>query len=209
MKVRIVVLTKVAVIGQVKSRLAADIGAPLATTLHSAMLDHTLSLALQTGMPVTVSLAGEDGGRTAAAIQAMGLTVEPQGEGHLGDRLRHAMRGPERTIALGSDCVIFEPSWLTLAATDPCAVALGPSDDGGYWTVSIDGGRPDIDDAILGPMPWSQATLFDHTTRTLTGIGVSHHRLPSAFDVDTSADLERLLRDPRCPKSIRAIMASA
>jgi uncharacterized protein len=209
MNCRIVVLTKVARPGQVKTRLAADIGDALAAQLHLAMVDHTLQRAAETGMPISVSLAGEDDGETAEFLAQRGVTVEPQAAGHLGERIRHAMRGPDRTIALGTDCVIFDPAWLVQAANNTLPVAVGPSTDGGYWAIAIDGNRDDIEQEILGEMPWSKPTLFQRTVDRLNRIGVEHHRLPIAYDIDTLTDLRRLLEDPRCPDTIQGLAGSA
>ena len=92
MSAGIVVLTKVAAPGKVKTRLAAEIGTDKALHLHTAMLDHTISLALSTGLDVTVSLAGSDNGATAARLIELGVEVQQQPDGDLGHKLRHAIR---------------------------------------------------------------------------------------------------------------------
>ena len=209
MSAGIVVLTKVAAPGKVKTRLAAEIGTDKALLLHTAMLDHTISLARSTGLDVTVSLAGSDNGATAARLIALGVEVQQQPEGDLGDKLRHAMGHKRRMIALGSDCVVFDPQWLIDAAESPAPVAIGPSDDGGYWTIVIDGERDDLKDALLTDMPWSQPTLMRQTIARLKQLGVDYTALPESYDVDQESDLSRLLADPRCPPRVLEIMRSA
>ena len=136
---RIIVLTKEPTPGRVKTRLAPTLGAAGAARLHAALVDATLDLALATGLPVELCLAGDLGGTFAARARRRGVAVRGQVEGDLGARLTAALAGPGRRVALETDCVTFEPSWLVQAVQRPEAALFGASNDGGYWAPCVEG----------------------------------------------------------------------
>ena len=203
---RIVVLTKVPIPGTVKTRLAAHIGEPAATALHEAMVWETLDRAQASGLPVDVSLSGDLNSTFANQLKTSGLTVYAQAKGDLGARLSSALRGPGRRIALGTDCVVFEPKWLQLADTEGKTVSIGPADDGGYWAIGADLSAPGLDDTLFSGMAWSQATVCRATKERLDAIGHPIQWLPDCYDVDTIADLHRLIGDRRCTGRVRAVL---
>ncbi|MEC7948362.1 MAG: DUF2064 domain-containing protein, partial [Myxococcota bacterium] len=142
-------------------------------------------------------------------MRTVGCSVEPQGSGDLGARLAHALRGPGRRIALGTDCPIFSPGWLIEAARAPTPAVFGPSEDGGYWAVCVNGtGGNDDTGRLFQDVPWSsEHTLACSLERArLFGIGVSC--LPICYDIDDPPMLARLAADPRCPLSLLPFLAS-
>ena len=201
---RIVILTKAPVPGRVKTRLARDIGAEAAATVHELMVFETIRLAKQTDLPIILSLALDDDGRFAERIETLHVRVEDQASGDLGHRLTHAMRRPGPSIALGTDCVVFDPRCLVDLDLAPNGACIGPSDDGGYWTIALDGSKSEICEAVFAEMPWSTPMLFSATEARLASIGCPVSTLPGAYDVDCLADLRRLARDPRCAEPLRA-----
>lgn len=203
MSARIVILTKAPAPGRVKTRLATTIGPRAAAQVHEEMVLETIRLAKETELDLTVSLASDDDGSFAKKISALGAAVEPQSSGDLGARLTHAMRRPGLTIALGTDCVVFDPHWLIGLERSEADVTIGPSDDGGYWTIALDGSNLDLAATVFSDMPWSKPTLFAATNQRLESEGLSVRTLPGAYDVDDISDLHRLLQDARCPESLR------
>ena len=203
---RIVVLTKVPVPGTVKTRLAAHIGEAAATALHEAMVWETLDRARASGLPVDVSLSGDLEGAFANQLRTSGLAVYAQAKGDLGARMSSALRGPGRRIALGTDCVVFDPKWLHLANVEDQTVSIGPADDGGYWTIGADLRSPGLDEALFSGMTWSQATVCRTTQRRLDEAGHPIQWLPDCYDVDTIDDLHRLIQDRRCTGRVRAVL---
>ena len=203
MSFEIVVLAKQPVPGQVKTRLAATIGEAAACAVYEALLWETLRLARSTGFVVRVSLDGSRESPFAATLDAGGFIVEQQRDGDLGDRLSHALRHPSRRLAIGADCVVFDPEWIRTAASAPEPAMVGPTDDCGYWAI---GGN--FDNRALAPllfdrMAWSVPTVFGSTVARLKSAGVPVHPLPQCYDVDTAADLQRLIDDPRCSAPLR------
>jgi len=198
----VIVLTKVPAPGRVKTRLAPALGEEGAMEMHCLLAEATLALAARSGLPVGVSLSGPLDSSFAEALRSTGVPVEAQAEGDLGDRLRHALRGPGRRIALGTDCPLFEPAWLRLAARSAAPVAFGPSEDGGYWTVAIDPPQ----DEIFRDIPWSSSETLSVSLARARAAGILVELLPRCLDIDEPPALGQLASSPRCPPAIRAFL---
>jgi rSAM/selenodomain-associated transferase 1 len=205
---RIVVLTKVPVPGTVKTRLATHIGEASATALHEAMAWETLDRARASGLPVDVSLAGDLDSPFANQLRTSGIAVYAQENGDLGARMSSALRGPGRRIALGTDCVVFDPSWLVPANVEDEMVSIGPADDGGYWTIGADLSIPGLSETLFSGMTWSEPTVYRTTISRLDATGHPIQCLPNCYDVDTIEDLHRLMQDQRCTGRVRAVLNS-
>jgi rSAM/selenodomain-associated transferase 1 len=204
-EVRVVILTKAPVPGQVKTRLIPALGAEGACRLHTAMARETIRRAVETGLPVTLSVAGPLDHPFVEQMRPVVHAVEQQVEGHLGDRLIHAMAGPGRRIALGTDCPHFDPAWLLRAAQSAAPVCLGPAEDGGYWTIAIDAPRPDL----FRDIPWSTGNVFQATLERARQADLEVEVLPRCYDIDQPASLEQLRRDRRCPPSLIPVLTPA
>ncbi len=199
---RVVVLTRTPEPGRVKTRLIPALGAEGAARLHEALAMETVTRALASGLPVDVALDGAPEHPFARALHALGATILPQGGGDLGARLARALEGPQRRIALGTDCVGFDPAWLAAAARDPADLLLGPAEDGGYWTIGV---RPPLP-ALFDDMPWSTPQVLAATLARAERLGLAVTQLPTCYDIDTPADLTRLRDDPACPPSLLSLL---
>jgi hypothetical protein len=67
-------------------------------------------------------------------------------------------------------------------------VALGPSDDGGYYLLAARAAHPRLFDA----MPWSTDRVTAETLRRCQHLGLRPHVLPAWFDVDDAVGLAQL-----------------
>lgn len=199
---RVVVLTRTPVPGRVKTRLIPALGPEGAAALHEAMALETVHRAVASGLPVSVFLDGDPAHPFAAALVRLGADIQPQAEGDLGQRLAAALTGPGRRVFLGTDCVLFDSAWLLRAARDPAPVVIGPAEDGGYWTIAVDHAWP----ALFQGVPWSTASVLEHTLAAARGLGLAVSLLPTCYDIDTPADLDRLRVDPACPPSLRPLL---
>jgi uncharacterized protein len=203
-------MTRDPVPGTTKTRLIPALGEVGAARLHAAMVTVTLARARSTSLPVRVALAGDIKGEFAAALVSAGFPVEGQAPGDLGARLHHALRGPGRRIAVGTDCPIFEPSWLVDAARAITPVAFGPAEDGGYWCVSIDGtGGPVPTGGVFRGIPWSTPDTLSASIEAAQRHGLAVSLLPICYDIDTPHSLARLAADPRCPSSLLPLLPRA
>lgn len=209
----IVILTKDPRPGWVKTRLAAAVGAEAAAGLHRALAAHTVRWALEGGAPVRVALDGDLGGVFALSLRAAGASVTAQRGESLGDRLRLAWGGAQRTLLLGTDCPTASADWLREALSAPAPVALGPSEDGGYWTIAIKADDPMAwaarAAALFDGVRWSTPAVYAETSARCAAAGLPVHTLPLCYDIDELQDLQRLAADPRCPPELRGPVAAA
>ena len=121
--------------------------------------------------------------------------------------MRACIRPDVRTVLLGTDCVLFEPEWIMEAVCATAPVAIGPSADGGYWTLSVGAGAslPLLDD-LFEDIAWSTSTVLTETLARCARRGTPVDILPSCYDVDEPADLSRLFHDRRCPPRVRSLL---
>jgi rSAM/selenodomain-associated transferase 1 len=201
MSARLVVMARAPEAGKVKTRLIPALGPEGACALHRWMVQETLRRAAEAGAPILLSVAGPldhpDVQRWSACVDA----VEAQVEGDLGARLRHALRGPGRRVAIGTDCPFFPLDALRAALRSPSPLIFGPAMDGGYWLVALEAPLP----ALFTDIPWSSAETLAASVEAAGSAGLPPGYVAAAPDVDEPADLPALLADPRCPPSLRAL----
>lgn len=205
MSATLVVFTRTPDPGRVKTRLIPALGAEGAAALHAALARETVRLAASSGLPVEVRLDGEPDHAFAADLRALGARILPQGGGDLGERLTRGLAQHARAFALGSDCVCFDPRWLVEAAHDPADVVVGPAEDGGYWTIGVRAPLPDLFAAI----PWSTPAVLPETLARASRLGLRVSPLPTCYDIDLPADLDRLAADPACPPPLLSLLNRA
>ncbi|MHC4421673.1 MAG: DUF2064 domain-containing protein, partial [Planctomycetota bacterium] len=76
------------------------------------------------------------------------------------------------------------------AALAGCDLALGPTDDGGYWTLAARKHQA----AVLTGIDWGGATVYDQTLRRAAEAGLAVRALPMWHDVDRPRDVDALRR---------------
>jgi hypothetical protein len=185
--------------GQVKTRLAREIGPVAALEAYRTLLQRTLDAAADFGA-VELRFTPADSLPLVEPLLRPGWTAVAQGEGDLGVRLDSAFRdafrdGFQRVMVVGSDCPEIGPEDLSqaderLSETD---VVLGPAQDGGYWLLGLR--RPAS--FLFRDMPWSTPGVFAETVRRVESAGLRLGRLRELADVDTAADWRRWLERAR------------
>ena len=209
MRACVVVFGREPIPGEVKSRLAEGIGAEAAAKIYAATLQHTLEVARNSGGRVVLSLADVPSGRWARDFEG---ALEIQRGSDLGDRMHDAFarrfaEGEERVVLIGSDCPWFTATHVAkasakLGGTD---AVLGPSADGGYWLVAQrPPGLP-----LFARIPWSTPETLERTRNRIRSLGGTWSELEKLVDIDTAADLELALADPRTPETLRRRLLSA
>jgi rSAM/selenodomain-associated transferase 1 len=200
--------------GEVKARLAQDVGAESAAALARAFFADTWRAATSCTWAQAV-LATTD----VAAKEWAGIGVAPmwpQGDGDLGHRLEHVLRRALRAapfaVAIGTDSPGLPHRFLegvrrALAAAD---AVIGPCDDGGFYLLGLKRCPP----GLLADLPWSARDTFARTVARLREHGLTVETLPPWFDIDTSSDLPRLRAllsrgEIEAPETERALLAIA
>lgn len=193
---RILVLAKAPVAGLAKSRLIPALGAAGAARLQARFIQRTL--ATTTPLAATTELwCAPDTGHPAFIEAARTFAVElycQQGD-DLGARMSHALAsgfsrgGP--LVLIGTDCPAIDAEILHAAFAalhDGHDAVLGPSADGGYYLIGLNGPQP----LLFSAMPWSTSRVLDETRRRLQAAALRWHELPRLHDIDTPDDLIHL-----------------
>ncbi|WP_243439084.1 TIGR04282 family arsenosugar biosynthesis glycosyltransferase [Fundidesulfovibrio soli] len=185
--------------GRVKTRLAARLGDEAALALYRACVEDMLDALAGCGADVIGFVDPVDGLDEVRNWLPSLDRVIPQEGADLGQRLHNAFawafeQGYASAAALGSDL----PGLTARRASQLCRLLrsepalIGPSPDGGYWTVGFRAASylPDVFENI----PWSTPEVFEATMRVLEPLEPA--QLPMLADLDTVEDLEALLSAP-------------
>lgn len=181
-------------VGEVKTRLARDVGAHPAAAIYRRLVEHQMR-AIPIGWKVEVHYAPDDGGGELRDWLGRTPAYFPQEGEDLGERLIHATtdafaRGAERIVVIGGDCPGLDSKTLHAAfcALNSADVVLGPADDGGYYLIGLKRPEPGLFRKIV----WSSETVLESTLDRIHEAGLSHVLLERKGDVDDLASWRRL-----------------
>ncbi len=186
MKNRLVIFAKAPRLGQVKSRLAADIGRVPAWQFQKLTLERTVRrLARDPRWQCWLAVTG--GPTQWPAVKRM-----DQPRGDLGRRMDRVMRGfgPGPVVLIGSDIPDISTRHINAAfrVLGRCDAVFGPADDGGYWLVGLR--RRPSHPALFSPVRWSTKHALADTVKNL-GRRYDYELLDTLIDVDDAASLKR------------------
>jgi len=186
--------------GKVKTRLAAKVGPQEAAAIYREFVTTLLTRLTNTAAQTTLAFTPPERLPEFQQTAPPSWQLEPQSGNDLGDRMHHffhrrQQEGFRKTVLLGTDSPNIPLAYIEQAfdQLDNHQVVLGPTEDGGYWLVGIAGIVP----PIFSDIPWSTPQVWQATVEALHGAGISHHVLPTWYDVDEAADLRRLITDLR------------
>lgn len=195
------VLAKDPVPGFVKTRLCPPLSPVRAAELAAAFAADTLSMT-RTLREIDARLALDPGpaagsagaGGLRAVAGALGLAVEGQGEGDLGERMarllaRGLASGP--TVLVGTDCPDLPAAAVreAFAVLERHDVVVGPAADGGYVLV---GARRAVPGLFAIDAPWGSDRVLASTVLALERAGCAFDLLEVRDDVDDACALGRL-----------------
>ncbi len=210
----VVLFTKPAAPGRVKTRLVGPVTQEGAAALHAAFVRDTSATLAQGSFDLQVAWALDGGLEPMPELLPEGVPARVQRGADLGERLYRALRdlgqeGYARVAAVGSDhpglpAARVEEAFSTL---DRHEVAVGPVRDGGYDLIAVrtEALRTELFDGIA----WSTDRVLEQTLERVSSLGYRVHQLALGADVDTPDDLEelraRLAREEGCPATRQAL----
>jgi rSAM/selenodomain-associated transferase 1 len=219
---RLLLFTKPAREGRVKTRLIGDLTAAAAAALHAAFLADLLDRLREGDFGLRLAWALEPG---EAVPPGLPPGIRQEGE-TLGARLYGALSaaageaGVTAVAALGSDhptlplALVHRAFERVEAGAD---VVLGPAEDGGYYLIALSaGGSASVARRLFEDIAWSTGAVLGETLARCRELGLTVELLPEASDVDTPDDLRRLAArmadagadaDLGCPRT-RDLLAS-
>lgn len=190
----ILLFAKAPVPGHVKTRLRPVLSAAQAADLHRAFVLDTLGI-LSSLDGVDVELHTDT---STDAWRGVSVAVKLQAEGNLGVKLLSAAnaalrQGRPHVLIAGSDSPTLPEAHLDALRASSANVALGPCDDGGYYAVGFRRTHPAMFDGVT----WSAATTLQETVAACRRCGLTVETGRPWFDVDSPADLVRLMSAPQ------------
>ncbi len=196
----IALFAKAPVPGQVKTRLRSRVGSEAASGLHSAFVEDLLDRlsALDAQLELHTDIETD-------AWRHFAVTRKLQCGGDLGLRMFHALdaalgAGTNRACIVGSDAPTLPLEYLETLLRSPADVALGPTEDGGYYAIACRRVHPDMFRGVA----WSTGAALEQTEQAARACGLSVERGPAWWDVDEFGDLQRLAQSPDVPPRTRA-----
>jgi rSAM/selenodomain-associated transferase 2/rSAM/selenodomain-associated transferase 1 len=193
----LLVFAKDPVPGQVKTRLAAEVGPDEAARIYRSLGRRVVDQVREGPYRTVVFYDPPEAGAAVEEwLGGRGLELRPQAPGDLGDRLesafRWAFREAERVVVVGTDApdVDSEQAEAALHALEAADLVLGPALDGGYYLLGLRRPAPELFQGI----PWSTPEVLGATRARARELGLTEMLLPALRDVDTLEDLMRLER---------------
>jgi rSAM/selenodomain-associated transferase 1 len=196
--------------GRAKTRLCPPLQPAQAADLSAAFLrDITGNIALASRAApiegyVTYAPAGDEGWFAGHLAQGIGLVLAdgsppmPQGVEGFGKCLLHAAQALF-SKRFGAICLVNSdsptlPTALLIQAARALLVpaervVLGPAEDGGYYLIGMK--RPHAH--LFADIAWSTSSVAAMTHARAVALGLEVVTLPTWYDVDDAASLDRLL----------------
>jgi rSAM/selenodomain-associated transferase 1 len=184
----------------VKSRLQPPLTADEARALATAfLLDRLDAVAALADAAAVLAFAPAEAAAALRMLIPSGVRLLAQRGDDLGERLMHVfdelLAEHAAVLVLDADSPTLPMTWvaegLAVLAGGATDVVLGPTDDGGYWSIGLRGRCP----ALFADVPWSTEGVLDTTLARAQALRLRVELLPRWFDVDTEADLRRLCDD--------------
>lgn len=204
MNMGIAIVAKAPLPGLAKTRLARDVGLDAAAALAARLLQHAVSEAVATGLPVTLYGTPSDHPLLQVLAKQHEVGLSPQVEGDLGCRLsaivEQALRTHQGVLVMGSDCPALSAerirnAALALATHD---AAIYPALDGGYTLI----GLKQLPTGFFDDMPWSTEEVLSKTLQRLQCASARVWQGETLADIDQYGDLAHLPRDWQRPHKL-------
>jgi len=193
----VVLMVKAPVIGAVKTRLAASLGAERAVEIYRALVERQVrALPVEWAVVVSFDPPGAESEMRAwlEPLRSAHMKFQAQREGDLGQRLLVAASdalGAEggAVVLIGGDCPYLESSHLAGAAEalTRVDVVLGPARDGGYYLIGLRRAEP----TLFAGIDWSSPQVLAQTRERCTAARMRVCELDELEDVDDGASWRR------------------
>lgn len=190
----LIIFVKTPIAGEVKTRLASDIGDEKALKIYWQLVEITKKIASQfKGSKMIWSNKNWTDHSDYWPIESFQFHL--QKGANLGEKMAsafdfHFKEGFNKLLLIGSDCPDINISVLNEAekALDRHDVVIGPAQDGGYYLIAM----KKIHYELFENMEWSHAQVLEHTLQRAKSKSLSIHMLQNLSDLDNVADLKLL-----------------
>jgi len=190
------IFTKAPIPGNVKTRLAREIGAEKATELHISMFEHILSVS--DSLPdadIEIWYTPAKSHPYFEKLKELHFTTKQQTGEDLGDRMIAAIKegllNYESIILVGSDCPTIATKHLKQAfeiLTAGYPYTFIPATDGGFVLI----GATEMKEAIFHSVKWGSSDVMSKIEENLILHDKSYRLLTPLRDIDRESDLEHI-----------------
>jgi rSAM/selenodomain-associated transferase 1 len=209
----VALFVRIPVPGQVKTRLAADLGDQGACRLYEAMVRDIITNMEPAVFPLYLFHDGTEDRAVPAAWAQAAVGVTRQQGADIGARMAAAFahcfaRGLNQVVLVGSDIPEIDAALLRSASAALAShdVAIAPAVDGGYGLIAMQ--REQYQSRIFENIPWSTDQVLNRTLQRIAACGLTVNLLKPLQDIDTLDDLEAYRRKP-CAQAVATNRAIA
>ncbi|MHC4571108.1 MAG: TIGR04282 family arsenosugar biosynthesis glycosyltransferase [Planctomycetota bacterium] len=185
-------------IGQVKTRLSAELNSQIAISLYKNFILDILSTLQKLNLPFKIFFYPDVAQEKLTEWLGQQYSYLPQCGENLGERMKNAFLNTfndnfSRIVIIGSDSPDLSADLLRQAfqVLESHDAVIGPASDGGYYLLGFSKKvfLPEAFDNIS----WSTDSVFEQTVNVLNQHRRKIYFLPQWYDVDTLDDLKSLL----------------
>lgn len=195
----LIIFAKAPVAGEVNTRLIPDIGIEAATALQHEFIMHRMQqFAGELDFDIALHCAPDTQHECFQhCAEEYGVSLVSQRGEDLGHRMANAFSDAcvdhDRVVLIGTDAPVLDVSNVTEAIShlDDNDLVLQPAEDGGYVLIGMRRFVAEVFDDI----PWGSEGVMEATRMRLRDVGYRWFELPTTWDIDTLADLERYRRN--------------
>lgn len=184
------------VLGKVKTRLAATLGAEKALWIYNQLAEHTQTMTRELEVEKAVFYS-DDIVLNDRWDDSIYSKYKQQGV-DLGERVHKAFsaansRGNKSICIIGTDCLQLSASIIRSAfdALLEHDAVIGPALDGGYYLVGLS--KCELD--IFYNKKWGTNTVCEDTISDFMRLGLSYSVLPLLNDIDVESDLPPSIKE--------------
>lgn len=184
----LMVFIKNPVLGQVKTRLAAETGDAEALRIYQSLLQHTKEATAAVNTPKLIYYSDFLPEQSLWEGTDHQQTLQPAGD--LGQRMATAfqenLKRYEHVVIIGGDDPELQASHLRTALEQlkTYDVVTGPASDGGYYLL----GMSAFYQTLFQDISWSTNVVLKQTLERVAEAGLSYYLLPEHNDIDTYQD---------------------
>ena len=186
----VLVFQKNAILGQVKTRLAAGMGELPALEIYKHLVQLTYSALESVPVPVWTYFSDFIPESTHPTVER---SFVQQGR-DLGERMSNAFArtfesGRDKVVLIGTDCPTLQSQHLLQAfeALNHSDLVLGPATDGGYYLIGMKSSAAYLFEGIA----WSTSQVLSQTLHVASQHDLIVTLLPEIDDIDTQEDWQR------------------
>ena len=191
---RVIILGKAPVAGQVKTRLIPKYSAEEAAKLHTQMMEAVITKVCICSKDVWFAVDDIQHETVESIASRFKLELHAQASGDLGKRLQKLMQASfdmddESIMFLGTDSphIDIQRYKDAEAALVHYDIVIGAVEDGGYDLIVLKQNAPELFDNI----DWGSDLVLTQTLNHIKGLGLNVKVLQTSFDLDRPEDLKR------------------